>query len=126
MRLFFASLFLSLLSGCASTNWVVVDETDTATIYIDPTTISKEGNLRKTWSLVNYKKCGRDGVMSTRLRTEYDCEGESSRAIGVSTHSGSMATGEILVSGQTKYSSPTAVTPGTPSAAILKIACANK
>ena len=103
-----------------------MSETDTATIYIDPTTISKEGKLRKTWSLTNWKKRGLDGVMSTRTRAEYDCDGEERRRIiWVSTHSASMAAGEILMSGQPNYYSPTAIRPGTASAAILKIACAN-
>ena len=97
MRL--AAIFLGLLlaTGSAWAEWEPVFFTyDGDTNYIDPATIRKEGSLRKVWEILDLKQRHKDGEMSRRSRSEYDCKNERRRFMSISEHSEPMARGETL------------------------------
>ena len=115
-------LCLMMLASSAWAEWVLYGETNTATLYFDPATIRKDGNMRRVWQLHDLKTLNEEGVMSRRFRSEYDCKNESWRIISRSNHSERMATGETL------YSNSSAgdwsdIPPNTISATILNIIC---
>ncbi|MFZ9252411.1 MAG: surface-adhesin E family protein, partial [Hylemonella sp.] len=75
---------------------VRVGETADVGFYIAPTTVRKDGDLRKVWSIQDLKERHIDGDLSLRAREEFDCKQERSRLLSLTTHSGPMATGDTL------------------------------
>ena len=114
---------LMMLASSAWAEWVFYSETDTSTFYYDPATIKKDGHIRRVWELNNLRKRHKDGEMSRRYRTEYDCKQERMKFLGLSEHSEPMAGGEVLKTlGEDKEWR--AVPPGTPVEITFKIVCA--
>jgi hypothetical protein len=116
-------LALLLASSGAWADWVKLGETDEATFYIDPATIRKEGNLRRVWEMQDLKQKGRNGQLSFRARTEYDCNQDRIRILSLSTHSELMGSGKTLSRGSHPLEWED-IPPGTYFEAILKIVCA--
>lgn len=80
--------------------WVIFQATPDATIYIDPSSIRKEGDRAEMWALIDYEnpqldKTGKQ-VLSDKLHYEYDCKGRQLSIIGTSAHAGPMASGETI------------------------------
>ena len=115
---------LALVAAPTWAEWVKVAASDTSIIYIDPASIRKGGNFRKVWVIQDLNQRDKDGEMSRRSRTEFDCKEERSRPIAFSTHSESMAGGETLSSDDVTEAW-SATPPGSVSARILKIVCAS-
>ena len=114
-----------LATGSAWAEWVKVGENKDANFYIDPASIRKDGNLRRVWEIQDLKQRDKEGgVMSRRMRYEYDCKQERDRYLSFSTHSEPMAGGTTLVSGgeETKWSD---TPPDSAAEAIQKLVCAN-
>ena len=116
-------VFVMLLAGSAWAEWVMVGESEEAHSFYYPTTIRKEGNMRRVWQLSNLKRRGVDGEMSRRLRVEYDCKQERYQLLDVSEHSEPMASGKLL-SAEIGSGRWTGAAPGTSSMSILEIVCA--
>ena len=112
-----------LITGPALAEWVRVAEDDNSSIYIDPATIRKDGNFRKAWELQDLKKRNKNGELSSRYRMEYDCKEERARILSFTTHSGSMAGGDILFSHNTAAYWVNSA-PNTWSETLLTIVCA--
>ena len=113
-----------MLAGSAWAEWVVYAETaDTSTLYYDPATIRKEGNMRRVWVLIDLRERGRSGEMSSRMRFEYDCKQERYRFLGISGHSEPMAGGKVLVTAG-EDNDWRAIAPRTIDETMLKIVCA--
>ncbi len=118
------SLVAALLAGTlARAEWVLFAETSRSVVYLDQATLRKEGNLRSVSVLTDLKSQGPSGQRSMRTLYEYDCEKKQSRGLSISSHSGPMATGEIIA----RYDAPDVwsdVLPGTASESILRFVCA--
>ena len=117
------TLLLAAMSTGAMAEWVKVGEIASGTVfYIDPATMSKDGNFRKVWEVQDLKQRGKSGEISMRGFLEYDCKKERSRILSVSGHSDPMAGGKTVAS----HGIPDKwydVTPGTIPAAELKFVC---
>ena len=76
---------LVLSSAPAYAEWVQIDKTnDGMTIYIDPDTIRRKGNLVKMWKLFDHMTMQtKSGVsfFSIKGQDEFDCSGERSRVL---------------------------------------------
>ena len=122
MRLFLLAV-LAAISPHVSAEWMEVTETDTATFYIDPTTIRKDGEFRRVWQLQDMKGPRGDGAWSQLVLYEYDCKLERDRLLASSFHSRGQGKGSILSSnnelGQWEY-----VPPRTAASIFLKVVCA--
>ena len=80
--------------------WIVFEATPDATIYIDPSTIRREGDRAEMWALIDYRtpqpdKTGKQ-VLSDKLQYQYDCSARQLSIIATSAHAGPMASGEII------------------------------
>ena len=80
--------------------WIVFEATPDATIYIDPSTIHREGDRAEMWALIDYRnpqpdKTGKQ-VLSDKLHYQYDCKARQLSIIDTSAHAGPMASGEII------------------------------
>jgi hypothetical protein len=123
-------MLLTVVSTGAAAEWVAVGSSgnSTTTIYADPATIRKSGNMVKMWSLVDYKT-PQGGVpkpyMSIRSRDEYDCNDERARGLSLTRHAGNMARGETVF----KDSHPEKWEPVPPNSVgegLWKFACAKR
>ena len=124
MKKLLITLLASLLvTGSAWAEWVLISGDDTVDHYIDPATIRKDGNLVRVWEINDLKQRHKDGELSRRFRSEYDCKQERSKTLSISEHSGPMASGTTLISG-IPNSSWRDIPPGSIGEAVLKIVCA--
>jgi len=96
-RLLLALVSLSF-SGPVAAAWVTFMKTDTSVVYIDSTTVRKEGNLRKAAVLVDLIRKEADGFQSKRGQSEIDCLEDRMRIHDLSGFSGNMASGEAVYS----------------------------
>ena len=92
-----------------------------ATFYIDPNTASRDGNLRRIWSIADMKKRV-EGVLSSQSLYEFDCKEKRYRTLSFSMHSGHMAHGEII-SKNNRPSEWEYIPPGNFLAETLRLVC---
>ncbi len=113
---------LLLVTGSAWAGWEKISTT--ADLYIDPATIRKDGNLRKMWSIRDFKQRDKEGAMSIRTRIEYDCKDERRKILTISTHTEPMAGGTTIESYGEDPKGWVEIPPGSTDEIMLKIACA--
>jgi Surface-adhesin protein E len=80
--------------------WVVFESAPEATIYVDPSTLHREGDRAEMWVLIDYRqplpdKTGKQ-VLSDKLHYQYDCKNRQYSIVDTSAHAGPMATGELI------------------------------
>lgn len=140
------ALFLFAMSAQGA--WIEVSETDSATHFIDSSSVRKLDNIRLVWELQNIKVKKRPVFwwqertlvaifwtrpkealfgpplrdLSYRYRSEYDCENSTWRISFYSAHSKAMAGGAILRQVDTDYGW-SYISPNTPAMRILKKVC---
>lgn len=93
-------LFLSSIP--ANAEWVAVEKDyllpGLQTVYIDPDTILREGNLITVWQLVDFKAMqgGRSPTrfFSTKTHKQFDCVGKRVRLLAFTEFTDGMGTGE--------------------------------
>lgn len=72
--------------------WVKIAED----VYFDPVSIRKNGQLVTSWILFDNMPRDSKGAISVRAYYEYDCKGLKARRRFLSTHSDSMAAGNVV------------------------------
>ena len=93
---------LVLSSGPVYAEWVAVEKHDLLpgpqTVYVDPDSIRREGNLVTLWQLVDFKTMqgGRSPTRfsSTKTQKQFDCAEARTRLLRVTDFWGNMGTGE--------------------------------
>ena len=126
MKKLLLSLMLAVVSSSAMAEWVefIEDDEETLTVYVDPTTIRKKGNNVKMWVLADYKKDEEEfGILSARLKEEYDCKEKKQRILFMAAYSGHMGkdeTVEILSEPEGSWQQPLV---GGLAEALLEFAC---
>jgi hypothetical protein len=96
-RLMLALVTFSFSASVAG-GWVTFMKTDNSVVYIDSTTVRKEGSLRKALVLVDLAVKDDNGARSKRGQSEIDCQGDRMRIHDLSGFSGGMASGEAVYS----------------------------
>lgn len=112
---------IALASFGVNAEWVIVNETATATTYADPDTITLSGQSRKLWTLKDYKKSQR-GDMSAKGQHEFDCAGQQWRILFISFHKDSMGRGEASFTSN-KAQDWMPIPPGSDAEILWKSAC---
>ena len=115
-------LALLLVTSSAWAGWVQVSQNDDSYFYIDPETTRKDGNLVRVWGIRDLKQRSKEGELSIRSRSEYDCKQERRRTLSFSAHSEPMAGGKTLES-LTEAGNWNDIPPGSVGSTILKIVC---
>src|SRR5258705_6411097 len=125
-------LLAAVVCGFASckpppAEWDVFEATPEATIYVDPSSIHKEGDRAEMWALIDYKEPQPDKtgkrVSSDKLRYQYDCKAKQFSITATSAHAGPMASGETInVNPDPPQVTP--VPPGTMAERMWERACA--
>jgi hypothetical protein len=98
--------FLLLMAAApAWADWVKVDSgkkggffssSDDIVYYIDPSTITREGNIRRVWEIHDLNEKGSQGERSVLASVEYDCADNRMRTLKATGRSLKMARGEII------------------------------
>lgn len=93
---------LMLSSGPAYAGWIAVEKNNQLagimTVYVDPGTIHRKGNLVTMWQLIDFKimQGGRSPsrFSSTKIHKQFDCAEERLRLLALTDFWGNMGTGE--------------------------------
>jgi hypothetical protein len=124
-------LFILLFLSCspAYAEWVSIGETESGvTVYADPDTIRRKGELVKMWHLFDRKtvETYRGGsFLSIKAQSEYDYAEERVRTLALAHHSGNMGSGKVVYinSDEGKWKP---IPPESTGQAMWKFACGKK
>ena len=125
MKLLLTTFLLSLACFAANAEWVLTSTSDAGTAYADPTTKKRTGNVVRIWESITYSKpqvIAGLAYQSTRTYKQYDCAEKISQTLQVTTFSGKMMSGEVVMSDAQPYPKEF-VAPGSNVAAMLNFAC---
>lgn len=96
-------LITLLLLSCvpAYAEWVFASGNDEAglTVYVDPDSIQRKGNLAKMWQLYDYKTVqtvAGDSLLSFQRQNEYDCAEARTRLLAYTWFSSNMGRGRVV------------------------------
>lgn len=126
-RIFLMSI-LTIVSSAAMADWVKINNKDNLTTYVDPSTISKDGNIVKMWGVVDLKESRKEqdgkSFLSAKGLQEFNCEAKQIRKLSLTLFSGNMGVGEVVhtYSDADKWKW-TPVEPGSISETMLNAAC---
>lgn len=102
MRRVILMMLLVVVSSSAMAEWVKVGSNEKFTSYVDPATISKEGDKVKMWHLYDYNTAHGDlsdtKYLSMKIQDENDCKEGNSRTLAMSFHSENMGRGKVIYS----------------------------
>ena len=121
-------LFLNSVPAYAE--WVAVEETPgLRTVYVDPDTIRREGNLVTLWQLMDFKwmqgNRSPSRFLSTKTQKQYDCAEKRLRLLAFTEFSRNMGTG-IPADGYVDKGNWVRVEPDSISQALWEVACGKK
>lgn len=110
MKKLLMGLLMLLAPGAANAAWTLAATSNSfggeTSLYFDRSTLQRsgnlrnsDGNLRKMWSLMDFKKAqvsrGKS-TLSERSQDEYDCSGQNrTRRLALYSYSGQMGSGEV-------------------------------
>jgi len=127
-RLLLMTLLL-VSSGPAYAEWMSLGASDSGTtVYADPATIRREGDLVKMSVLFDFKSIQTKAdvsYLSAKAQMEYDCAEQRFEGLAVMYFSGNMGNGTLLdrTSGKGKR---LRISPGSLDHALWKLACGKK
>ncbi len=85
------------LMPVAHAEWLKVFENIRGTTsYIDTDSVQASGRYRKVSELQSYKKASPEGMLSMKIKKEYDCKDELSRMISYTAYTGMMGSGKAM------------------------------
>jgi hypothetical protein len=101
----FLLALLLLVATPAGAEWVKVGTVNKSVLYvfsnetayyIDPSTITREGSIRRVWEIHDLDDKGPQGERSVLASVEYDCAEHRMRTLNATGRSMRMARGEII------------------------------
>jgi hypothetical protein len=126
---------LALSSGPAYGGWVAVEKPNLLpglqTVYVDPDTIRREGDLVTIWLLIDFDKGigplghGTHGFFSTKTNKQFDCTNKRLRWLAYTEFSGHMGTG-LATNGKVDKDNWYPVEPVSLDQALWEVACGKK
>ena len=98
-------VLLSLATASAWAEWTLVGEVEIKerlTVYVDPATISKTGDIVKMWGMYDFSASkllrGKGEYRSIKFQNEFDCSQRRFRVLSLSWYAGNMGSGEPISS----------------------------
>ncbi len=88
----------ALVSARPGIEWTRFGEAAPATLYVDASSLEREGNIVRIVELQDLKAADPDGVRSRSYLNEYDCRHRMHRIGQVTSHAGAMLEGQRLFS----------------------------
>ena len=95
------TMLLLMSSGPAHAEWVLVvaDDEEGMTMYVDPGTIRRNGNIVKRWELMDFKAqrtVSGTSFSSVKFYNEYDCAKTLARVLVMTQFSGNRGKGHVV------------------------------
>jgi hypothetical protein len=123
-------LMLIFISTSVMAEWTALKwshEDGGLTLFIDSTTIRKEGDKVKMLSLVDFEviEKGETDLYSSRAQNEYDCKEKQIRQLFYALYSDSMGKGK-MEHANSEHLNWLPVRPGSMEEAMWKVACGKK
>ena len=121
---------LVLSSGPASAEWVKSASAESEggyTVWFDPDTIRRKGDLVKMWALYDFKTIRTmEGIsyLSYIVQREYDCTEERIRYLAFTFFTGNMGSGKVVPTTSDEQQKSEPVQPDSIGLTLLKVACA--
>lgn len=110
---------------CATpAHWTKAAESDATVDYVNLKTIVKQGDYRRVWTLQDFKQRDGQGILSVRRLLEFDCQKRQYLVVWLVGHSGKMAGGRELGSGNNPNPSWTSISKRSAVEASLQMVCA--
>ena len=122
-------LLLLMVSTSVTAEWSVVGSNDEMNVYNDFSSIKKQVNKTKMWSMFDFKtvkKIENDSFLSQVFHYEYDCINETIKQLDFIWYSGNMKSGDVVYSQRNMNIEPISVTPESINEHLFKIACGKK
>lgn len=128
-------LLMLLQSGLAYGGWVSLggDPKAGMTIYVDASTISRNGDQRAVWVLYDFKteqsKEGGVSFRSAKMQREYDCGKRLTRLLTILHYSGAMESGKMVLESKPsnqEWASVGQLESGTIAKDLWTLACSEK
>jgi hypothetical protein len=120
---------LLLSSGPAYAEWIWIDNDKPGmTIYVNPDTIQRKGDLVKLWELFDFKTAEHvadTSHLSFKMHSEYDCIEGRKRGLAMTSFSGNMGRGKVVHSYSPEHKWEP-VPPGSVNHDLWKFACGKK
>mgnify|MGYP001398869334 CR=1 FL=1 len=119
-------ILIFLSSGPAYAEWILIDNDKPGmTIYVNPDTITRKGDLVKMWELFDFETAEHvadTSHLSFKMLSEYDCTEGRKRELAMKSFSGNMGRGKVVhsYSPEGKWES---VTPGSLDHVLWEFAC---
>ena len=120
-------LSLTALSICANaSDWVALGLGDLGTYGIDRASIEKNGNLRRVWTMLDYREPQKSAqgktYLSSRALMEMECAKKQVRTRSMALFSGHNLGGDALTS-EGIFDQWQAIPPHSPVATMFKVVC---
>ena len=129
---FWSLITLLVLSSVpAYAEWVAVEKDyllpGIQTLYVDPDSIGREGNLVTLWQLIDFKWMqgsarGPTRFLSTKTHKQFDCGGKRLRLLAFTEYSRNMGTG-IAADGHVDRGNWLSVEPESMNQALWEVVC---
>ena len=125
-------MMLTLIQTPVHAGWVVMDDRYQSpglqTVYIDPSTISREGNVVIASALIDWKwmqgNRSPTRFYSTKMTKQFDCVEKLVRTLAATDFYGHMGTGEVIGGGDhTSEGHWVPIEPGTLNQGLWEAAC---
>jgi hypothetical protein len=102
-RLFLiGTLTLVLTSMAHAADWSSIGLYEQGTFYIDRDSLTRDGNTRKVWTMLDYRQpqTSHQGkaYRSTRSLLQFDCRDHRVKTLSLSRHTGTRLQGDTLTS----------------------------
>ena len=121
------TMLLLLSSTLVYAEWMVATGNDQTgiTLYLDPDTLYRKGDLVKVWQLMDYKtpqNVGGDSYLSTKLQRQFDCVEPRTRILTITNFSANMGRGDVIHTGlnETRWEP---VAPDSVNQVLWEVAC---
>lgn len=116
-----------LISSGASAEWSRVTGSGSVDTYIDLSTVRRDGDKVKLWTMRNYKTPQdpqeEDKHLSTKEQHELDCKEEQRRPLFLTAYSGEKGTGKVVYNINDSNNKWGAIAPGTVGRGLLEVGC---
>jgi hypothetical protein len=88
------------LAPAFAADWAALGLFDQGTFYIDRDHVTREGEIRKVWTMLDYRqprqKSSGPTYRSTRSLMEIQCKSHQFKALSLSYHSGTRGSGDVI------------------------------
>jgi len=128
---YFKALFIS--AALLASSWIhahpltPIGLFDIGTFYVDMDTLKRSGETSQIWTALDYRvpqvsQHSKKTYKSTRMLMEFNCKHSTVRTLGLSYHSGTRLSGEVL-SSEGVIGGFEPVPPDTPVFKIMRLVC---